>query len=172
MADTLHISQNQAESVSTLADSKLKEAQDLFGQAKLIRSRADYDLIQAMKSVQDLQGKLTAAQNQFRALYATVTPIIASVCRREDRELGLAGIIPVLSSRFYDFVKGGFHRCVNNVVFFVRVVPPDAPLEQITEASVTAEFSRRWEEANVKLSGLSYQILDQMNVLPPTPPPA
>ena len=99
--------------------------------------------------------KLKATHEQFWVLYAAVAPIIALVCRREDRDLGLGGIIPVLSSRFYDFVKGGFHRCVNNVVFFVRVVPPDAPLEQITEAFVMAEFSRWWEEAKVELSGLS-----------------
>ena len=76
----------------------------------------------------------------------------------------------MLSSRFYDFVRGGFHRCINNVVSYVRVVAPNAPLGRITEASVTAEFSRQWEEAKVELSGLSDQILDQMNVLPPSPP--
>ena len=49
MTDTLRTSQNQAESVSTLTDSKLKKAQDILAQAKLIRSGADRDLIQAMK---------------------------------------------------------------------------------------------------------------------------
>ncbi|XP_066357856.1 uncharacterized protein [Miscanthus floridulus] len=141
MVNTLHTSENNAESISAFADQRLKEAPDLFAQAALIRSRADHDLIQAMKSVQDLQGKLTAAQNQLRALYAAVTPVIASVCRREDKELGLGGIIPMLSSRFYDFVKGVFHRCINNVVSYVRVVAPDAPLEQITEASPLPDFS-------------------------------
>jgi len=52
-------------------------------------------------------------------------------------------------SRFYDFVKGGFYRCINNVVSYVWVVAPDAPFERITEASVMAEFSRHWEEAKV-----------------------
>ena len=73
----------------------------------------------------------------------------------------------MLSSQFYDFVSAGFHRCINNVVSYVRVVAPDAPLEWITEASVTTEFSRQWEKAKVELSGLSDQILDQMNVFPP-----
>ena len=136
----------------------------------MIRSGADQDLVQAIKSIRDLQVKLKATHEQFQALYAAVAPIIASVCRREDRDLGLGGIIPVLSSWFYDFVRGGFHRCINNVVSYVRVVALDAPLELITEASITAEFSRQWEEAKVELSGLSDQILDQMNVLPPSPP--
>ena len=149
MTDALRTSQNQAESVSTLTYSKLKETQDILAQAKLIRSGADRDLVQAIKSIRDLQVKLKATHEQFRALYAVVAPIIASVCRLEDRDLGLGGIIPVLSSRFYDFVKGGFHRCINNVVSYVRVVAPDAPLERITEASVMAEFSRLWEEAKV-----------------------
>ena len=113
---------------------------------------------------------MKAAHEKFRALYATIAPIIASVCRREDRDLGLGGIIPVLSSRFYDFVKGGFHRCINNMVLYVRVVAPDAPFERITKASVTVEFSKQWEEAKVELSGLSDQILEQMNVLPAVPP--
>ena len=169
MTDTLRTSQNQARSVSTLADSKLKEAQDIFAQANLMRSGADRDIVQAMKSVQDLQGRQKAAHNQFQALYATVTPIIASVCRLEDRDLGLGGIIPVLSSRFYDFVNSGFHRCINNVVSYVRVVAPDAPLDRITEAYVSAEFARQWEEAKVELSGLSDQILEQMNALPTEP---
>jgi len=56
------------------------------------------------------------------------------------------------------------------VVSYVRVVAPNAPLERIAKASVTAEFSRQLEEAKVELSGLSDQILDQMNVLPPSPP--
>ena len=108
---------------------------------------------------------MKAAHDQFQALYAAVSPIIALVCRLEDRDLGLGGIIPVLSSRFYDFVRGGFHRCINNVVSYVWVVAPDAPLERIIEASVSADFSRQWEEAKVELSGLSDQILEQMNVL-------
>ena len=56
------------------------------------------------------------------------------------------------------------------MVSYVRVVAPDAPLEWITEASVTTEFSRQWEKAKVELSGLSDQILEQMNVLPVVPP--
>ena len=56
------------------------------------------------------------------------------------------------------------------MVSYVRVVAPNAPLEQITEASVSANFSRQWEEAKVELSGLSDQILEQMNVLPAVPP--
>ena len=42
----------------------------------------------------------------------------------------------------YDFVKGGFYRCINNVVSYVWVVAPDAPFEWITEASVMAKFLR------------------------------
>ena len=109
MTNTLRTSQNQAESVSTLTDSKLKVAQDILAQAKLIRSGVDRDLVQAIKSIRDLQAKLKATHEQFWALYATVPPIIGLVCRREDRDLGLGGIIPVLSSWFYDFVRGGFH---------------------------------------------------------------
>ena len=56
------------------------------------------------------------------------------------------------------------------MVSYVWVVAPNAPLERITEASVTAEFSKQWEEAKVELSGLSDQILEQMNVLPAVPP--
>ena len=51
MTDTLRTSQNQAESISTLTDSKLKETQDILAQAKLIRSGTDRDLVQAIKSV-------------------------------------------------------------------------------------------------------------------------
>jgi len=54
MVNTLHTSENNAESVSTLADSKLQEAQDLFAQVNLMRVGADRDIVQAMKSVQDL----------------------------------------------------------------------------------------------------------------------
>jgi len=43
----------------------LKEAQDIFAQANLMRSGADRDIVQAMKSVQDLQGRQKAAHNQF-----------------------------------------------------------------------------------------------------------
>ena len=184
MVNTLRTSQNQAESVSSSSDIKLKEAQDLFAQAKLIRSGADRDLVQALKSVQDLQEKLaaahdqfralqtklTGAQDQFRALYEAVKPIIAAVCHQEDFAQGLRGIIPVLSTRFFEFVKGGFYRCVNNVISFIRVATPDAPLQQIVDPSVTAEFAQRWDEAKVELGGLTDQILEQMDVLPAVPP--
>ena len=98
--NTLRTSENQAESVSFSANIKLREAQDLFAQDKLIRSGADRDLVQAMKSVQDLQAKPTASQNQFHAFYDAVTPILASICHREDRELGLGGLIPLIPSLF------------------------------------------------------------------------
>ena len=182
--NTLRTSQNQAESVSSSSDIKLKEAQDLFAQAKLIRSGADRDLVQALKSVQDLQEKLaaahdqfwalqtklTGAQDQFRALYEAVKPIIAAVCRQEDFAQGLRGIIPVLSTLFFEFVKGGFYRCVNNVISFIRVATPDAPLQQIVDPSMTAEFVQRWDEVKVELGGLTDQILEQMDVLPAVPP--
>ena len=54
MVNTLRTSENNVESVSTLADSKLQEAQDLFAQVNLMRVGADRDIVQAMKSVQDL----------------------------------------------------------------------------------------------------------------------
>ena len=50
--------------------------------------------------------------------------------------------LPMFFPGFMIFVKVGFYRCINNVVSYVRVVAPDAPFEQITEASVMAEFSR------------------------------
>ena len=76
----------------------------------------------------------------------------------------------MLFSWFYDFMKGGFYRCINNVVSYVRVVAPDAPFERITEASMTAEFVQRWDEAKVELGGLTDQIMEQMDVLPAVPP--
>ena len=56
------------------------------------------------------------------------------------------------------------------MVSYVRVVAPDAPLKRITEASISADFSRQWEEAKVERSCLSDQILEQMNVFPAVPP--
>ena len=81
MLSTLRSSHNEAKSVSVFANQKLKDAQDILAQAKLIRSGADRDLVQAMKLVHYLQGKLKVAHDQFRALYVAVAPIIASVCR-------------------------------------------------------------------------------------------
>ena len=97
-------------------------------------------------------------------------PIIAAVCRHEDFAQGLRGIILVLSTRFFEFVKGGFYRCVNNVISFIRVATPDAPLQQIVDPSMTVEFAQRWDEAKVELGGLTDQILEQMDVLPAVPP--
>ena len=136
----------------------------------MIRSRADRDLVQAMKSVQDLQGKLKAAHDQFRVLYEAVKPIIAAICHQEDLAQGLRSIIPVLSTRFFSFVRGGFHRCVNDVISFIWVATPNAPLQQIADPTVTADFAQRWDEAKVELSGLTDQILEQMDVLPAVPP--
>lgn len=171
MINTLRSSENQAESVSLLADSKLKEAQDLFAQAKLMRSGADRDPVQAMKSVQELKTKLEASQSQFRALYNAIFPVLASIGQQGDNQLNLGDLIPLIPSHFYDFVKSGFHRCINNVVAYVRVLAPDAPLERLAETTVTAEFTRQVEVAKVDLRGLTDQVLEQMNVLPPPPPP-
>ena len=169
LLNTVRTSENQAESVSALADSKLKEAQDLFDQARLIRSGADRDLIQALKSVQELQGRLASAQDQFRLLYEAVLPIISAVCRPEDTNQGLRGIMPVLSTRFFNFVRGGFRRCINEIVSFIRVATPEAPLERLVEPAVDAQFAQQWDVAKVELSNLTEQILDQMDVLPPAP---
>ena len=72
---------------------------------------------------------MKAAHDQFQALYEAMKPIIAVVCRQEDFAQGLRGIILVLSTRFFEFVKGGFYRCVNNVISFIWVATPDAPLQ-------------------------------------------
>jgi hypothetical protein len=123
-----------------------------------------------MKSIQALQTKLTGAQDQFRALYEAVKPIIAAVCHQEDLAQGLRGIILVLSTRFFSFVRGGFHHCVNDVISFIRVATPNAPLQQIADPTMTVDFAQRWDEAKVELSGLTDQILEQMDVLPVVPP--
>ena len=104
-----------------------------------------------MNSVQKLKAKLEASQSQFRALYGAISPMLSSICQRGDNQLGLGGLIPLIPSRFYDFVKNDFHRCINNVVAYVRVVAPDAPLERLAESSVTAEFTRQVEVAKVDL---------------------
>ena len=77
-------------------------------------------------------------------------PIITVVCRQEDFAQGVRGIIPVLSTRIFEFVKGGFYCCVNNVISFIRVATPDAPLQQIVDPSMTAEFAQRWDEVKVE----------------------
>ena len=134
-----------------------------------MRSRADRDLIQAMKSVQELQTKLEASQNQFKPLYNAFLPILASIGQRGDNQMYLGDLIPLIPSRFYDFVRNGFRRCVNNVVAYVRVLASDAPLERLAETSTTAEFMRQVEAAKVELVGLTNQVVEQMNVLPPPP---
>lgn len=136
-----------------------------------MRSRADHDLIQAMKSVQELQTKLEASQNQFKPLYNAFLPILASIGQRGDNQMYLGDLIPLIPSWFYDFVRNGFRRCVNNVVAYVRVLAPDAPLERLAETS-TAEFMRQVEAAKVELVGLTNQVVEQMNALPPSPPSA
>ena len=112
---------------------------------------------------------MKAAHDQFWTLYEAVKPIIAAVCHQEDLVQGLRSIIPVLSTRFFSFVRGGFYRCVNDVISFVRVATPDAPLQQIVDPTVSADFAQRWDVAKVELSGLTDQILEQMNVLPAEP---
>ena len=46
-----------------------------------------------------------------------------------------------IAGAFFDFMKGSFHWCINNVISYVWVVAPDASFERITEAFVMAEFS-------------------------------
>ena len=85
---------------------------------------------------------MKAAHDQFQALYEAMKPIIAAVCHQEDLAQGLRSIIPVLSARFFSFVRGGFYRCVNDVISFIWVATPDALLQQIVDPTMSADFAQ------------------------------
>lgn len=60
----------------------------------------------------------------------------------------------MLPARFFSFVRGGFHRCVNEIISFIRVATPEAPLQQLVDPAVDAQFAQQWDVAKVELSDL------------------
>lgn len=171
MKVSLHSSKNRAEQVKIYVEEQLAEAENQLAQVKLIRCGADRDLVQALKSVEEFQTKLTESEGKFTALWKSLKPILSVIRVPEDGGLSFGQFIPLLLGRFVDFIKCGFHNCVKNFLAHVRVLAPEVSLEPLAADSVTPEFQSLVEAAELEVEDLASRIVVQIAVEVPPPSP-
>ena len=109
MKTPIRTSHNKAEEVITQAEEELTLA-------KLIRCRADRDLVQAQKTIEDLTGKLAMATKNWKALWKSFRSVADLLRTLADDGHSWAQFIPQVPTRFQEFVKRCAHLCTRNVL--------------------------------------------------------
>jgi len=96
--------------------------------AKLIRHGADRDLMQAKKSIEDLTAKLSTAEKNWASLWQSFQTVASLLRTLEDNRQTWGQFIPLIHVRLQGFVKRATHVCIKNVLAYVWVLAPSAPL--------------------------------------------
>ena len=108
---------NQTEEVT-------KWASEDLARAKLIKWGADRDLMQALKSVNDMKAQLERAQSERNTLWEAAKPLILLFHKPEDGEKRWVDIVKDIPNHFEGYVHGATKVCVRNVLSTLRVLYP------------------------------------------------
>ena len=135
---------------------------------KLIRHGADRDLVQAKKSIEDLTAKLSMAEKNWASLWQSFRMMASLLRTLEDNRQTWGQFIPLIPVRLQGFVKRATHICIKNVLAYVRVLAPSAPLEKLAEGAKSQEYLEAIERAEPKVDALAGLISEQLDIkLPP-----
>jgi hypothetical protein len=108
---------NRAEEVKARAEEELTRAQ-------LIRLDADRDLVQGMKTIEDLSKKLAVSNQRFVTLWKSFKTVAKLLQTSEDDGRTWGNFIPLIPVRLQSFVKNGVKMCVKNILAHIRVLAP------------------------------------------------
>lgn len=127
MKNTLRASENQAAEVRLVATSRLEEADQLLSLAMKIRGDVDRDVLQCMQTIRELNRNLEAANTRFESLWGAMQHILGFISEVGDDAMNLADYMPLIPSRFLNFVKSSIRDYVNHILCRVGVLSPSAP---------------------------------------------
>lgn len=176
MKETLRESENKAESVSLATKSKFEEAKELLAHAQLMRRDTDRDVLQATKSVQELTVSLQKANQeladeriQFQVFFNFALCVLSTIGHDGDDQMPLLEFLPMILSRFREYLQDLLTTCVGNILGYIWVLAPDGPLECLVEADAPAKFLDQVEAARDNLGDLVDRIVDQIDTGVPPP---
>jgi hypothetical protein len=98
MKVSVRSSQNRAEEVKACAEEEL-------ARAELIRLGADRDLVQGMKTIDDLSKKLASSDQRFATFWKSLKTVAKLLRTSEDDGKTWGEFIPLIPERLQNFVK-------------------------------------------------------------------
>jgi hypothetical protein len=115
MKISVQSSHNRAEEVKACAEEELARTQ-------LIRLGADRDLVQGMKTIEDLSKKLATFDQWFATLWKSFKTVAKLLRTSEDDGKTWSEFVPLIPERLQNFVNDGVRACVKNVLAHIRVL--------------------------------------------------
>lgn len=97
--------------------------------------------------------------------------MVAAIQAPRDNALSIGAFLPLIPVRFSSYLRDSFRTCISNILGYVRVLAPEAPLDRLAEESAPAEFMAQVNAARLDLAELTEKIVDQIVVDPPPPAP-
>jgi hypothetical protein len=162
MMISVQSSHNRAKEVKARAKEELAHAE-------LIRFGADQDLVQGMKTINDLSKKLASSDQRFATLWKSFKTVAKLLRTSEDDGKTWGEFIPLIPERLQDFVKDRVQACVKNVLARVRVLAPYVPLEKLMEDTDDDNYLESIENAESEVEDLANFIADKLDIhLPPS----
>jgi hypothetical protein len=97
----------------------------------LIRLGADWDLVQVMKTIEDLSKQLARPDQRFVTLWKSFKTVVLLLQTSEDDGKTWAEFNPLITECLQRFVKDRVWTCVKNVLAHIRILAPLVPLEKL-----------------------------------------
>lgn len=82
---------------------------------------------QAAETIRELNRNLEAANTRFESLWGAMQHILGFISEVGDDAMNLADYMPLIPSRFLNFVKSSIRDYVNHILCRVGVLSPSAP---------------------------------------------
>jgi hypothetical protein len=135
-----------------------------LARAKLIKRGADRDLMQAMKTVTDVQAQLERVQGKWNMLWDTVKPLVLLFRRLEDGERRWVDIVRDIPNRFESYVQGATKICIHNVLRTLQVLYSAVDLHQVAVYYEDECHLVAMEKAEKQLDGLATSIANDLDL--------
>jgi ribosome assembly protein YihI (activator of Der GTPase) len=153
---------NRVEEVKARVEEELARAQ-------LIRLGADRDLVQVMKTIEDLSKKLATSDQQFVTLWKSFKNVTKLLRTSEDDGRTWGEFITLIPKHLQGFVKDGVRTCVKNVLAHIRVLASSVPLEKLREDTDADHYLESIENAEFEVEDLANFIAEKLDIhLPPS----
>jgi hypothetical protein len=157
MKISVQSSHNRVEEVKACAEEELARAQ-------LIRLGADQDLVQGMKTIEDLSKKLVTSDQWFATLWKSFKTVTKLLRSSEDDGKTWGEFIPMIPEHLQSFVKDGVQTCVKNILAHIRVLAPSVPLEKLREDTDDDNYLESIENAESKVEDLANFIAKKLDI--------
>jgi hypothetical protein len=130
----------------------------------LIRLGADRDLVQGMKTVEDLSKKLATSDQRFATLWKSFKTVVKLLRTSEDDGRTWGEFIPLIPERLQSFMKDGVRACVKNVLAHICVLAPSVPLEKLREDTDDDNYLESIENVESKVEDLANFIIEKLDI--------